>query len=785
MRQEVISFQLQMGSGFLHVFYRIRYSFPIQLLVVHLKHNQLLLLFWLILFAFVTRSFGNDFGIPYLFLDPEYLGRVGFLSWFVLGICCGAFVVAFHIASYIVNSSRFPFLAALSRPFLKYTWNNSLIPLLFMGFYSYNVIVFQYRNEFSSLWGILAQLSGLYLGLLVFYVLSLGYFITVSKDVFKIFGVDVLEKKDRRKTRRIQMAGNEWKRISHKEHAEHVVHVDNYFSDVFTISLARDTSHYDTAMIKAVFLQNHSVAAIFEIAIVLLIFLMGYFRDVPAILIPAGGSIFLSFTMLLMLASAFHNWLKGWSISLFILIGLGINFLSAYASFGKRSQAFGLDYKQKGVDLSDNLKDVLSSTTLCRDDSLEGIRRLENWKKTAFSADSGKPAMVLLNVSGGGIKAAMWTLIALQHADHSSKGKLFRNTHLITGSSGGMIGAAYFRELYLQQRNQQIPSCYSPEYAERISRDMLNPISFSLAVSDVFFRAQQEKVGKYYYTRDRGFEFERALHENTANVLNKRLIDYREAEQAAIIPTMIFTPTVINDGRRMMISAQPLGFLSLGAGEIIRTLPEDIEFMRFFREQGAEELRFSTAIRMSATFPYILPAVALPSKPVMEVMDAGFRDNFGIRTTLRYLFYFKDWIEANTSGIVILQVRENHKTYDLKTHGKSTLLESVISPLGNVYENLFRIQDYSHEQLLAYARAWYNGRISLLELDLNPNLSGDDDIISMSFHLTSLEKGKIRKAIWMQENQETLRQLSKLISYPINEQPLHLKLANKLNENPR
>jgi len=753
-----------MRSHWSHIFFRIRYSFPVQLLLVHLKHNQLLLLFWVILFAFVTRSFGNDFGIPYLFLDPEYLGRVGFLSWVVLGICFGAFVVAFHIASYIVNSNRFPFLAALSKPFLKYAWNNSLIPIIFMGFYCYNLVVFQYRNEFGSIPDILSHLAGLLLGLTIFFALSASYFMAVSKDVFKIFGGDVLERREKKKARKVQISGKEWKRVGWHVNSENVVRVDNYLSGIFTIHLARDTSHYEPEMIRAVFMQNHSVAAFFEVSVVLLIFLMGYFRDIPALLIPAGASVFLSFTMLLMLASAFHNWLKEWSVTLFLLIAILFNLVSAYASFGKRSQAFGLEYGENNVDLSANTGNLLPNAGVCTADSLEGISRLEKWKKQALDQDTGKPLMVLLNVSGGGIKSAMWTMIALQQAQIASKGRLFRNTHLITGSSGGMIGASYFRELYKQQIEGTGGSCTNPDFVENIGRDMLNPISFSLAVSDVFFRTQQVEVASRYYTRDRGFEFEKALHENTGNVLNKRLADYREAEAEGKIPTLIFSPTVINDGRRMLISAQPLGFFSrTKSPNSNTTLPEDIEFMRFFKNQGAEELRFSTAIRMSATFPYILPAVALPTKPAMEVMDAGFRDNFGIRTSLKYLFYFREWIERNTSGVLILQIRENHRNYDLKTHGKSTLLESIISPLGNVYENMFRIQDYSHEQMLEYANVWYKGKISILEMDLNPLPRPDDEMISMSFHLTTLEKMKIRMAIHEEANQTALKRLSRML----------------------
>ncbi|MDQ2657428.1 MAG: hypothetical protein M3Y60_08390, partial [Bacteroidota bacterium] len=51
----------------------IVYSFPVQLLLNNVKRNHVLLLCWIILFTMITGAFGKYLGIPYLFLDPEYL----------------------------------------------------------------------------------------------------------------------------------------------------------------------------------------------------------------------------------------------------------------------------------------------------------------------------------------------------------------------------------------------------------------------------------------------------------------------------------------------------------------------------------------------------------------------------------------------------------------------------------------------------------------------------------------------------------------------------------------
>ena len=62
---------------------RLFYFFPVQLLLHHIKRNYLFIIFWIILFGFIIEYFGVKYGIPYLFLAPEYIGRINYLSFFV------------------------------------------------------------------------------------------------------------------------------------------------------------------------------------------------------------------------------------------------------------------------------------------------------------------------------------------------------------------------------------------------------------------------------------------------------------------------------------------------------------------------------------------------------------------------------------------------------------------------------------------------------------------------------------------------------------------------------
>ena len=109
----------------------------------------------------------------------------------------------------------------------------------------------------------------------------------------------------------------------------------------------------------------------------------------------------------------------------------------------------------------------------------------------------------------------------LQATDSATGGKLFDQAALITGSSGGVIGASYYRELAYRTTRGEALDLANPKYLENISKDNLNPIIFSLLVSDLFIRYQSFKYGGFQYKKDRGYAFEQQLNKNTEFILDK------------------------------------------------------------------------------------------------------------------------------------------------------------------------------------------------------------------------------------------------------------------------
>jgi len=406
----------------------------------------------------------------------------------------------------------------------------------------------------------------------------------------------------------------------------------------------------------------------------------------------------------------------------------------------------------------------MACDSICDNDDIKyTVEILNRWRLKNSTSKNTRPKLVLINTTGGGLRASLWTFRSLQYADSVLGGKLLKHTQLITGSSGGMVGAAYLRELYWQQQSGKLSDTYFSSYANNMSKDILNPMAFSLAVSDFFFPLQKVEKGYYRYNKDRAYAFEWRLNQNTEHILDKKLSDYKQVEAEAIVPMMVFSPTVANDGRKMLISSQPISYLTQNSytdNVNLKPIYDAIEFGRFFAKQNAPNVHFTSVLRMNASFPFITPLVSLPSEPRIEVLDAGMRDNFGLELSLKYLFTFRNWITSNTSGVVIIQIRDKKKESPIDKNPIKDLIGSVTLPLGLLYNNLFNIQDYNQNQLLQYASLWFDQKVDIINFEMKRD---EKENVSLSWHLTNKEKMQILNSVNQPENQQAIRDLENLL----------------------
>jgi len=740
------------------------HSFSIQLFILHFKNNLLLLLIWLLFVALASGLMASNLGAKYLLLVPEYMNQVGFMSFFLLGMAYGSFTMTWNMTCYLLDAKYFPFLATLARPFSKFCINNFIIPLGFLVFLVVLSVRFQAFYELRTASEIAINISGLLLGCILMITVFDRYFKYTNKDILAYL-------KDRKGTppnlskapspgmRRRMPTAHEIKSSADK------IEVRNFISEKIKTRLVRGVGHYDSSVLSAVFRQNHSNAIVAILVALFVLVVFGYLIEYPFFRIPAGASALILGSIIIALIGAINYWFKGWSFTAFVAIILLVNVITSFDVVKYKNRAYGMRYEGTDYPAYTYANMLAKSTGEDRvRDVANTLEILENWKAKVSKSEDEKPKIVFLCVSGGGLKTATWSMQVLQRADSTLNGKLLDHTAMISGASGGLLGMAYVRELLLQKKQGADIDLYDTQYIRNISKDLLNPVAFTIVSNDLFIPWASFNIGDKVYRRDRGYVFENQLNENTNGILDKKLSYYQQPEFDATIPMMYVTPSIVNDGRRLMISPQGASFMSVAPidPDKINDIEIDgIDFRQMFADQEPDSLRFLTALRMNATYPYILPNVHLPTTPGIEVMDAGFRDNFGIKTATRFIHVFKDWIKENTSGVTLVQVSGVNKFEEVSESNTRGLFSSLFNPLG-IATQILSLQEYEHDTNLVFL-------YDLLGEDMFETIrftyrpTKENEKASMTFHLTEREKEDIMNAFYLPENQESLERLKKAL----------------------
>ena len=740
----------------------IFYSFPLQLVILHLRNNLILFFTWVGLALIMTGSVAKVFGIKYLFLLPEYLGQVNFVSYFFVGLGFAAFLMTWNLTTYLLDAHHFPFLASLQRPFRKFCLNNLLIPLTFLVVYIACAIHYQSYYEFWEPSTIVVNCLGFLTGTIALLLLSSIYFRYTNKDILNFLKLRSQSPPNLLKN---IAPGRQVNTLDHIKKGVSKWRVDTYLTESFKPRLVRSVAHYDSSILLSVFKQNHLNALVVQLVSLILLITLGFLIDNPYFRIPAGASIFILASIFVTVIGAISYWFDRWRISVFILLLAFINYLTTFEDFKHKNKAYGLDYKTSPTTYSYAKLDSISAIRNIESDKLNTISILNKWRS---KFGNNKPKMVMICVSGGGLKASVWSMHVAQQVDSLLQGDLLNQNVLITGASGGIFGVSYLRELLWKKKTEDPTlNIYDQKYVDNISRDLLNPLVFTIISNDLFLPWAKFDVGGHTYRKDRGYIFEKQLNENTEGAFSRTLGEYKEAESNADIPLLFITPSIVNDGRRMIVSPQPVTYMTIaprGVRERKSFEFDAIDFGRMFEKQGAANLQFTSALRMNSTYPYILPNVFLPSKPGIEVMDAGFRDNFGIKSATRFIHVFKDWINENTSGVILVQISSLEKYEAVDENENDGIIESILNPL-DIAGQIMTLQDYDHDNSLGLISDILNEEMfDVIRFIYSPGK--DMERATMSFHLTGRERKDILDAFNLPQNQISLQRLKRIIREP-------------------
>lgn len=741
----------------MRLFRSIYFFLPTQLLLLHFRKYQLLLAFWILLLLTITGNFASHFGASSLFLAPEYLGGINFLSMFLLGCAMCVFIMTWHITTFIIHSKRMPYMGATRHAFLVYSINNSILPIVFLAFYSVVSIRYQLRDEHASVHAIVLLQLGFYLGILTIYLISFAYFFRVSRDFFKSLFSKIA---NHRRIRGLIPYDS-------LDYEVDILPTHSFISGRLKIRKSTDVEPYHPRVMNTVLRRHHRNAIFAAFISYVLLLLMGIFIEQPLLRVPAGAGFLLLFSIIMGVVGAFKYFLKSWETIGFVIFAVLMTLMVKFEFIDLRSIAYGLNYHTAQDSLPEynyrNLHKIFTAQRFTEDKKKEEDR-LQNWK--ARIGDDNPP-LIVITISGGGSRAAFWTFRTLQYIDSVSKGRLFENTVLITGASGGMIGATFWRNIHDAYQRGLIKDPYANRYLNDIGKDLLNAIIFSFASVDLISPFNKISIAGYHYTRDRGYAMEQEVIRNTEGLMDKSIGYFKEREANGMIPQLILSGTIINDGRKLIISNQPVSYLTQPEYSLGEDAPpiDGVDFATFYARQDPYNLRLSSALRINATFPYVLPVVRMPSQPVMNVMDAGLRDNFGTEIASRYLYVMRDWMGKNARKVIFLDIRDTRENDVIMSSDQTASLgKMLVDPLFVIQTKWEAFQSFSHGYTKDYAPYYLKGKLHFVTLQYVPKES--KKVAALNFHLTQMEKEDLYQSIENSDNKAAIDTFIQLLKSP-------------------
>lgn len=288
----------------------------------------------------------------------------------------------------------------------------------------------------------------------------------------------------------------------------------------------------------------------------------------------------------------------------------------------------------------------------------------------SISTDSlakSKNVKIIVVAPGGGIHASAWTGTVLAGL-HERYGMDFEDSlHLISAVSGGSVGSMYYLDYFesLVANNpgrdtprepgfkvpndttKSKPADRGSEYRKnryeggldsirrRSSTSSLESLFWGLTFPDTF-----RIFNPWWAMRDRGDVQESLFRERLdlrKDEIGPTLRDWHLKAENGKMPYVVFNATEANTGQRVLFSTLPLPSQKNDADKFDLG-PSNWKPKNFLLlSDGATDIRISTAVRLSATFPYISPA----SRPTKEsnielghVVDGGYADNEGLITAI-------------------------------------------------------------------------------------------------------------------------------------------------------
>ncbi|MDJ0708471.1 MAG: hypothetical protein QNJ46_34815, partial [Leptolyngbyaceae cyanobacterium MO_188.B28] len=306
----------------------------------------------------------------------------------------------------------------------------------------------------------------------------------------------------------------------------------------------------------------------------------------------------------------------------------------------------------------------------------------EKWLSSRSDLDkypSGKPYPVYIaSAQGGGIYAAYNA--AMTFAKLTDEIPSFpQHVFTISGVSGGSLGASVFTSLIkASDDNNQTPTKYAANAKKMLAQDLLSPL-LALGLFPDLIQRFIPFPSINAWDRASGLEiaFENAWDKleikDYENPFRQSFYKHWKAENTA--PALVLNTTVVETGDRLLIS--PFMIPPSNKANVIQNSPE----FPFVLEK--RDLRLSTAVGLSARFPYITPVgwYQRSNRNRLHLADGGYFDNSGISTAIDIGRVLQQMDEKENRFKVIYLALVDSPISSSVNERKNSVFNEVLSPI--------------------------------------------------------------------------------------------------------
>ncbi|NCS46025.1 MAG: patatin-like phospholipase family protein [Microcystis aeruginosa BS11-05] len=373
-------------------------------------------------------------------------------------------------------------------------------------------------------------------------------------------------------------------------------------------------------------------------------------------------------------------------------------------------------------------------------------------KRLEYQGKEKEKTLVVVCASGGGIQAAGWTVQVLTGLQDMLGNSFTKSIGFISSVSGGSVGTMYYLDRF--DPNKTYPDRNEFENIfKSATEDSLDAVGWGLAYPDLW-----RIVGLPFFapkTCDRGAAMVTDWQGELKNPNSKQFLStWGEQILNGKIPIPIFNATLVEDGRRFLISPMTFGHIN-----------KSVDFNTLY---AGYDIDVVTAARLSATFSYVSPIsryVGENPQGNYHIADGGYFDNSGVVTMVEWL---NEWLDPqkglNIKRVLLLQINAFPESTPSKSNIEGGWFQAIIGPLLTLFSvrDTTQLSRVSTEVELLQQR-WENQvKIAYCPIFFPKNGKNGEYKPPLSWTLTKKQKQNIKNG-WCGIKEEIGKQIGKQI----------------------